>query len=251
MFSLQSSLRELYLNFLLPFYITSEKFPIFWCSQASRRSKFSEDFFDSRRSSSESFNMIQREGDTHGRDWKANQRSIGRGSKFPEQFIWRARVHVFFSLFFCEISTRSIRSISLVPRITTRRILHGWCFDVANILTRIRRLRYVSQMNRNPDAAPFAVARCSSWSRFRGIRRGCHRHFRIERVTETVLGLLHLEDLAAIAIGVAPPAAGQQLVAGWHHLVQHLSYVDTCSVLKRLSSARRMQNAFKPRVILI
>lgn len=67
-------------------------------------------------------------------------------------------------------------------------------------------------MNRNLDAAPFAITRCFSWSRFRGIRQGCHRHFRIERVAEAILGLLHLEDLAAIAIGVAPPAGGQELV---------------------------------------
>lgn len=118
-----------------------------------------------------------------------------------------------------------------------------YTIGVANMLTGIRRLRYVSQMNRNLDAAPFAVARCSSWSRFRGIRRGHHRHFRIERVTEAILSLLHLEDLAAIAIGIAPPAGGHQLVAGRHHLVQYLSYVDTCPVLKIIVSEKNAKNA--------
>lgn len=92
-------------------------------------------------------------------------------------------------------------------------------------------------MNRNFDAAPLAIAGRSSWSRLSttttagSLRQGWFRYFRIERVAESVLGPLHFEDVAAVAIAVAPPTARHELVAARHCLVQHLGDVDTCSCL--------------------
>lgn len=87
-------------------------------------------------------------------------------------------------------------------------------------------------MNRNLDAAPVAVAGRSSWPRLRTTIAAESlqwlRYLRIERIAETVLGLLHLKDLAAVAISVAPPAVRHELVAARHRFVQQFGDVDTC-----------------------
>jgi len=140
------------------------------------------------------------------------------------------------SLFFCEkrISAKYpfaslCGSISPTDRYASpRRILHR-CL-VSAILTRIRWLRYVSQMNCNSDAAPVTVAGRSSRSQDERIRSVRLWQFRIEWIAEAVFGPLHLKDLAAIAIGVAPPASGQQIVAARHHFAQYFGYIDICLV---------------------
>ncbi|KAL0101297.1 hypothetical protein PUN28_018835 [Cardiocondyla obscurior] len=60
--------------------------------------------------------------------------------------------------------------------VPSRRISH-----IGVALTGMRWLRYVSQMNRNLDAAPITVTRRSSGPRFRGIHRRGLGHLGIER----------------------------------------------------------------------
>lgn len=52
------------------------------------------------------------------------------------------------------------------------------------------------------------------------------RQLRIERVTKPVLGLLKLEDLAAVAERISPPAVHQQLRTAGYHSQQSVRHVE-------------------------